>query len=65
MIVKGRWAHGDIGKARTILVGLLRGMLPWSCSRIGAFPGIREKAGKIGEITESDPHVFELFGEFM
>jgi len=45
MIVKGRWAHGDIGNARTILVALLRAKLPWSCSKIGTFMGISQKAG--------------------
>jgi len=45
MIKKGRWGHGVLGKARTVLAGLLREKTPWTCSEIARYLGLQEKNG--------------------
>lgn len=37
--------QGDIGQGRTILMGLLRDLLPWPISRIAEFMNMKEKSG--------------------
>jgi chromosomal replication initiation ATPase DnaA len=37
----GYKAQGDIGMARTIVIGLLREKLPWSSRKIGEYMGIK------------------------
>jgi hypothetical protein len=41
----GRYNRGEIGDARTILIGLLRQKLPWTCEQIAHYVGLHEKSG--------------------
>jgi REP element-mobilizing transposase RayT len=44
-VKKGLHAHGDIGKARSITVILLRDLLPWTCHQIVMFLGLKQENG--------------------
>jgi len=45
IVKKSRKARGDIGKARTIIIFLLREYLPWTCREITGYMGLKEKRG--------------------
>ena len=42
IIKNGYWARGNIGKARTILIGLFRERLAWTGKQIGGYLGIKK-----------------------
>jgi len=44
-ILQGYYCRGDEGRARTVLIGLLRDRLPWTNSQIARYLGLRQNGG--------------------
>jgi putative transposase len=70
MIKTGRWGHGVMGKARTVLAGLLRERTTWTCSEIARQLALNEKNGvnihlrrlrEKGELTKAFIDILKSF----
>jgi len=44
-IMQGYYCRGDVGRARTVFMGLLRDCLPWTNSQIAQYLGLKQKGG--------------------
>jgi len=44
-IINGYYSRGDVGKARTVIIGLLRDCLPWTNNQVAEYLGLKQKGG--------------------
>jgi len=44
-VKRGRYSHGEIGRARSLLMVLFRENLPWTCREISDYFGLKAKSG--------------------